>query len=266
MSNITNTIKTLLPFTHRYSIDFVDSAFSITKNNTTSRTSKAPKVIYTFWTEDNPLSKNREHSIDTIKQNCDVEFKLITKRDLSAYELKEHPFHEAFKYLSAVHKSDYLRTYFMHFYGGGYTDIKPHSNSWTDLFDKLNNSPSFLCLGYPEKSPKDLAHIRHFIHSGNKKKLNHHLQKYYHKIIGNGSYIFKPKTQFTELWLHECERRLTLAFKDLKEHPGNIYGDNPGYPLAWTSILGQIFHPLCLAFNENMLRDEKIRPICENYR
>lgn len=266
MTSVANVIKALLPFTHYYEINFVDTAFSTATSPTKHNKQIAPKIIYSFWTENNPLTSNRLRSIETIKEHCGVDFKLITKSDLATYELKEHPFHEAFKYLSAVHKADYLRTYFMHFYGGGYTDIKPHSNNWSPLFDVLNENATSLCLGYPERSPKDLAYIKHFIFSGNKKKLNRHLRKNPHEIIGNGAYIFKPQTAFTKLWLSECERRLSLSIDALRKHPGNIYGDNPGYPLAWTSILGQVFHPLCLAFSKNILKREEIRPICENYR
>lgn len=174
---MTLTIKSHLPFIQHYGINFVDTAFSEAIDPPKINDQTIPKIIYSFWTEDNSLTDNRLRSIETIKENCNVDFKLITKKDLPSYELKEHPFHEAFKYLSAVHKADYLRTYFMHFYGGGYTDIKPHSNSWTPLFEALNQSTTSLCLGYPENSPQDLAHIKHFIQTGNRKKLNHHLQK-----------------------------------------------------------------------------------------
>jgi hypothetical protein len=56
--------------------------------------------------------------------------------------LPEYPLHPAFKYLSYVHKSDYLRSYFMHFYGGGYADIKKYSsnNNWKECFNLLNSN------------------------------------------------------------------------------------------------------------------------------
>lgn len=53
---------------------------------------------------------------------------LITPNNLANY-VKE-PLHEAFSYLSLTHKADYLRCYFMHYFGGGYTDIKAHFKSW----------------------------------------------------------------------------------------------------------------------------------------
>jgi len=67
----------------------------------------------------------------------------VYKDDLSKYIL-EHPLHEAYEYLSETHKADYLRTYFMHFYGGGYSDIKRSSGSWLKAFDDLENSDKWL--------------------------------------------------------------------------------------------------------------------------
>ena len=265
MHHLINITRAYLPFTQYYSIEFIDRAFSESKNNNPNNI-QAPEVIFGFWTEENPLTKNREDAIKSIKNNCGIEFKLITKNNLSAYELSEHPFHPAYNYLSAVHKSDYLRTYFMHFYGGGYTDIKSHTNSWVPAFKELNQNDSAIALGYPEDKEKDIAYVRHFITSGNKRKLNRQMKNNYNKLIGNGSYIFKPKTIFSEIWLLECERRLSLSLNTLRKNPGNLYGNNPGYPLPWNAILGQIFHPLCLTFKDRIIKNHTIRPICTNYR
>lgn len=266
MSVLAKTFKTLAPSTQYYSIAFIDKAFNIPKNNKNDYQSP-PELIFGFWTANNPLTENRKKSINLIKQNCEVEFKLITPDNLLKYEQPEHPFHPSFQYLSAVHKADYLRTYFMHFYGGGYSDIKPHTQSWLPLFKLLNRNPSAIALGYPENKSKDIAYVKHFTpFLGNKRKLNHHMKSNYKELIGNGAYIFRPKTPFTELWLTECERRLSLSFSALKRNPGNLYGNNPGYPLPWNSILGQIFHPLCLAFKDKIIASEAIRPICTNYR
>ena len=55
---------------------------------------------------------------------------LVTPDDLAAYVLPEHPLHEAYEGLSFVHRSDYLRCYFLNFHGGGYADIKPFHTGW----------------------------------------------------------------------------------------------------------------------------------------
>ena len=53
---------------------------------------------------------------------CNV--KVLFKDDITAHILPEHPLHPAYEYLSETHKADYMRTYCMNFYGGGYADIK----------------------------------------------------------------------------------------------------------------------------------------------
>ncbi len=46
----------------------------------------------------------------------------------------------------------------------------------------------------------------------------------------------------------------------LAEHPGDARGDNPGYPIRWTGILGDIFQPLGLKYADRLIIDERIRP------
>ena len=57
---------------------------------------------------------------------------LITPNNLNDYIVKDDPLPEAYNYLSLVHKADYLRTYFMYHYGGGYADIKRYQHSWKE--------------------------------------------------------------------------------------------------------------------------------------
>jgi hypothetical protein len=94
---------------------------------------KVNKIIYCFWTGDNQLTPNRINGLKTMKENLNVDIKLIDKNNLNDYIIPEHPLHDGYKYLSLNHKSDYLRCYFMNFYGGGYSDIKPFSkeNNWS---------------------------------------------------------------------------------------------------------------------------------------
>lgn len=72
--------------------------------------------------------------------------------------MPEAPLHKAFQYLSPVHKSDYLRAYFMHFYGGGYADIKHIHFNWFAYFEKLYNGPQDkYAIGYHEIFSYDIA-------------------------------------------------------------------------------------------------------------
>jgi hypothetical protein len=65
------------------------------------------------------------------------EVKVITPVLLPFFILPDHPLHEGFEYLSGVHKSDYLRSYLMNFYGGGYSDIKHIQYDYLPYFKQL---------------------------------------------------------------------------------------------------------------------------------
>ena len=77
-----------------------------------------------------------------LKRNIGASVELVTDTNLHEYNIPESPMHPAVcsKTLSAIHKADYLRVYFMHHYGGGYHDVKPHSasNNWTAVFSEFD--------------------------------------------------------------------------------------------------------------------------------
>jgi len=92
-------------------------------------------TIYCFWTGSNEMSDARKQSLEQLKQVSDMNVILVTKDNLHTYILPDHPLHEAYKYLSETHKSDFLRIYFMNFYGGGYSDIKRATGSWKPAYE-----------------------------------------------------------------------------------------------------------------------------------
>ena len=96
------------------------------------------KTIYILWTEANDLTPRRKNNLQIMKDYCGVELKFLDHITIQDYELPEHKFHEAYQYLSATHKSDYLRSYLMHFYGGGYCDIKKAEWDWNKYFNELD--------------------------------------------------------------------------------------------------------------------------------
>lgn len=118
----------------------------------------APKRIFCFWTGSNELSANRQRGLSSLRSNSGVSIELINESNLRDWILPEHPLPEGYQYLSFVHRSDYLRSYFMYHYGGGYSDIKFCSNSWVSAFDRLNSSEK-TGLGYPERSPHAVANL-----------------------------------------------------------------------------------------------------------
>ena len=97
------------------------------------------RVIYIFWTGENEMSENRLKSIQQLKDVSGVELALVTPSNLSSYILKSAPLHESYTYLSETHKADYLRTCFMNFHGGGYSDIKKTTGSWIKAFDDIGD-------------------------------------------------------------------------------------------------------------------------------
>jgi hypothetical protein len=57
-----------------------------------------------------------------------------------------------------MQKVDYSRGYFMHFYGGGYSDIKHIHYDWLPYFEKLyNGAEDMYAIGYHELFPHDIA-------------------------------------------------------------------------------------------------------------
>lgn len=216
-------------------------------------------IIYIFWTGTNEMSENREKNIKSIERNCDITVKLITPYNLEEYITQDDPLPDCFQYLSHVHKSDYLRTYFMYHYGGGYSDIKLHINSWKPFFDRFNRSKNYI-LGYPEIGELGIAHPDD-VETYSALKQNWKL------LIGNCSYICRPYCKFTEEWYKETKDRVLNFNDELINHPArDPYGSNSDYPIPWTHILGDVFHPLCLKYHNKIMKDNKIKPSFSNYR
>ena len=208
--------------------------------------------IYILWTGDNELTQNRLNSIDQLKNVTECNVILITKDNLNEYILSEYPLHPAYNYLSPVHKSDYLRTYLMHFHGEGYSDIKKTKGSWRKSFDSLYNSDKWI-IGYPE------------IRGGNACTVPYNS---YNELIGNGCYICKKNTPFTTEWYNNLINKLNNKLSELKIYPAKNLRDantkDNKYPIKWTEILGDIYHPLILKYNDKVIRTLPMC-ICVNY-
>ena len=107
------------------------------------------------------MSSDRQKAFSSIS-NTNLEVIFINKDNLSSWILKNAPLHEAYKFLSAVHKADYLRCYFMHNYGGAYSDVKVIEDSWLPAYQELNDN-HFLINGFRERSCFDAARGRGLI-------------------------------------------------------------------------------------------------------
>jgi hypothetical protein len=211
------------------------------------------RVIYCFWTGSNEMSAVRRSCFEHLKEHSGVDVILVTPETLGDYILPEYPLHEAYPYLSNVHRSDYLRVYFMHHFGGGYSDIKRAGGSWVKAFEDMDETT--WVNGYQEIHPEHIAHTPH--------------RDMWSRLIGNGAFIFRPHTPISELFYSEVRRILDAKLGDLKKNPATTPCDcselGNGYPLGWNEILGRIFHRIQPLFFDQMKASVPY-PDCSNYR
>lgn len=214
-----------------------------------------PKNLFCFWTGNNKMSENRIRCIEQMKQVSGVNIKLLFINDIENYMIPAFPFHPAYYYLSETHKADYLRMYFMNFFGGGYTDIKEQQCNWSSLFDKINENNELWGIGYPEIGRGGVANLDVIEH--------------WNLLIGNGAYIFKPNTDFTKEWYFLVHQLLDNKYEELKKNPSTFPQDckeaGRGYPIEWNEMLGRIFHFINYKYYQYISRD-LICPLCSNYR
>jgi len=218
---------------------------------------KLPRKIFCFWFGDE-MSKNRQKCFNSIIETSCVDVILITEKNLENFILADYPLHLGFNFLSSVHKSDYLRSYFMYFYGGGYTDIKMNNHDWNPYFDQLDKSDKDF-LGCKETRPEYTALP--------------HLKEYYNLLVSPGKYIFKKNTFFGNQWHKKTQEKMNSIYDSLVLNPGlyhpraefgGVQGEKGNfkkskYPLAWNELLGQLFHQLQF---ENQTRFLKNLPPC----
>lgn len=209
-------------------------------------------TIYCFWTGTNEMSENRKNCLEQLKKVSECDVVLVTPKNLHKYILEEAPLHESYSYLSETHKADYLRTYFMNFHGGGYSDIKCTTGSWKQSFLELENSDKWI-IGYAE------------ICGG----VGYGPGERWTELIGNCAYISKKKTPLTINWYTDMITLLTKKLDDLKKYPAKFpqdcYGSSSGYPLEWTEMLGRIFHRVSWDYKDKLLRTLPIS-VFSNYR
>jgi hypothetical protein len=236
--------------TYAFDIKNYSDSFLVYDSKIDFAPQKVKKIVYCFWTGHNPLTENRKKGIESMQRNMGVEVKLITPENLDNYIVENHPLHPAYKNLSAVHKSDYLRCYFMHHHGGGYADVKIFLHNWNNAFDKINQNKNCYMLGYREIGKKGVAQL-----DG---KLGYDLKKHYPKLIGVCGFICKPHSFITDEWITEVEKRLSKFQPQLAKNPGNLYGNNKDYPVPWANILAEILHPIMLKYNKNIEIDNSL--------
>jgi hypothetical protein len=234
---------------YKNNIKFLDKVIYYVRSETYVDTSKN---IYCFWTGNNKMSSNRNQCLQNIKKNSGLNIIFISPENLDKYILPNHPLHSSYKYLSETHKADYLRTYFMHFYGGAYSDIKNIQTSWIPAFNQLYEEENMYANGIKEIKQEDAANIPYDLVLHNKVKNN------WEKLIQTCGFIFKKNTPFTTDWYNSMIKKMDSVSDNLKKYPSKspqqVYSDEYPYPLRWIELLGEIFHPLCLKYQNNLLQ------------
>lgn len=228
--------------------------------------STVPRRIFVLWLGDAPMSKERRSGLASLKHKSEAELVLVRDDDISDWIVPGHPLHPAFAHLSAIHRSDHLRTYLMHFHGGGYADVKPTTGSWLPAFE-LIDSTDLLGVGYQEIGRHGVAVNGVNTQYGKYQPSNlmwwkyRFLQLNYRHLLGNCAYIFRPASDITYQWYCEQLRRLDEVLPALLQHPAQYPKERGGvsydgvvsrYPVPWSYLLGDIFHPLCYRFRRRL--------------
>ena len=196
--------------------------------------------IYCFWTGDNEMSSTRLENLAQLQRVSECNVLLVTKNTLPGYILPDHPLHPAFDYLSETHKADYLRTYFMNFHGGGYSDIKKTTGSWKESFSAMNTTDAWIC-GYKEVEGG-------VAYAPNADK--------WREMVGNVAYICKPLTPLTQKWYSEMMVLLDSKLDALRENPSTFPQDCSevsSYPIGWNELLGRIFHRVSYEYKDKCM-------------
>ena len=213
------------------------------------------------------MSATRAASLDAIRRHVGVPVELISEQSLGDWLVDDAPLPPAFGRLSAIHKADYMRCYLMHHHGGGYLDLKPLEADWRPAFDQLDARPELMTVGYREVS-------RHGVGTfgvemlGSPRPLHaawwryRWLQLNYRRLIGVCAFVMRPRTPLTAAWFAGVSRRLDDFADALAAHPAAHPRDHAGflvdgqpsdYPVTWTALLADIFHPLALRHRHHIL-------------
>lgn len=211
---------------------------------------RVPRRVFAFWFGA-PMSASREAAIESMRRVAGVAIVLVTEAQLPLWVVPGCPLPRGFSSLSATHKSDYLRPYFMHFHGGGYCDIKPQRGSWVPTFDAVDaGGPRVVGAGAAEGVRRVAMPL------GTPPAEREAMLAAWVDLVGNGFYVFRPGTWFTAEWLRRANERMAAAADSLEAHPATGPTDTspdclaragtplPGYPFTWEGIGGEVLHPM----------------------
>ncbi len=217
------------------------------------------EYIFFMWPGDDQIPMDRVAEIISILSNSRCAGVFVDHRNYHKWELPEAPFHPALPYLSQTNKSDYLRIYLMHHYGGGYTDVKFTYKPWDQAFETLRNSEA-MALGYPISSASQVAMNPNFENTAELALYKEH----YHRFIGHVAFIFKPQTPLTQRLYDRSHALLDEKFEQLKRHPARHPKDAVGkvlpdgsvseYPLHYVELGPDIFTQCTFEYRDHIIQ------------
>jgi hypothetical protein len=224
------------------------------------------KRIFVIWVGNEEFTDTRKMAlINLSKQNIT----LITDTNLEEFILKNFPLHPAYKYLSAIHKSDYLRCYLMYHYGGGYSDLKNKNINWDEGFTKMNNDKNIMIMGVKTTYEETYAGIEEWDENTKNNILSN-----IDTLFCMSYFICRPKSPIVSEWYNELNLRLDRFLPKLKKNPAKYprecfhpeagcafpkpIWENPNiriktnYPVSWNILLCQILTPLQMKYLNNI--------------
>ncbi len=216
------------------------------------------------------MSENRRAALESIHSVGGLPVFLVTDANVQTIVKPGYPFHTAYPYLSATHKSDYLRTYILHHYGGVYADIKLQTASFVPAFETMQKDSSIWISGY------SLEHIDCVDSTGVSPERAAFLRERWAENIGVGLMIARPYTPITKEWTERQAAKLDRLYPRLVENPAqhprdghedgkSINGEPTKYPVYWGELLGSICHDVFMKYQSH-IRQLLPRPIFHTYR
>jgi len=224
------------------------------------------RYIFCMWLGIDKLPKDHAAELFSIVSNTHCPVVFLNIQSYKKWEHPSAPFHPAFEFLSEVQRTDYLRVYLMHHYGGGYSDIKFTYLQWDEAFEKLHKSDAWV-LGYEIGTTGEFGLSKKW--DGTELLANY--KKNYAKFgIGHVAFMFKKKTPLTHEMYKKMVDTLDEKFEELRENPSKIPKDSKGrslpdntiskYPLDYIEIGPDIFH-MTLNNHKDKIIHHEIRPL-----
>jgi len=223
--------------------------------------STVARRVFVVWFG-SPMNEQRLAGLRSIEETIGVEVVMIDESSLTQWVDPGLPLHPAFRFLTDIQKSDYLRCYLLHVHGGGYTDIKPQGGSWMPAFDELDAAHQLFGCGYPEVGRSGVAGFgMNLTKHWELRPLDRNWWRYrwlqlnYRRLIGNGAFVFRADSVFTNQWYrrligvmdHFADALAANPGRLPKERSGWIYdGEVSRYPIHWGGLMADLFQPLCL--------------------